>query len=245
MRRRTLFTILFFFCLWSAISGLSLIDHFVLATPWDITRSTYELTASGQLPRNLLFTMTRCILSFLISVLIGVPLGISIGWSKRLREYLSFPLEFFRVLPAPVLFPLFLVFFGIGNSAKIAGTVFACAFPVIIQSAYGVLHSNHRRILLMERMGCTRAQLFYKVIYPMALPYIFVGLRNALSLALVATIVVEMTMPGSDGLGYATLNSYHLFRIPDMYAYILTTGIAGWFLNFAFLKIEHRQLYWL
>jgi NitT/TauT family transport system permease protein len=97
----------------------------------------------------------------------------------------------------------------------------------------------------MERIGFNRRQILHKVIFPMALPYIFVGLRNGLSLALVATIVVEMTMPGSNGLGYATLNAYHIFRIPEMYAYIIITGLVGWILNAVFLIVERRQLRWV
>jgi ABC-type nitrate/sulfonate/bicarbonate transport system permease component len=81
--------------------------------------------------------------------------------------------------------------------------------------------------------------------FPLARPYVFVGLRNALSLALIATIVAEMTMPGSNGLGYATLNAYQTFRIPQMYAYILVTGLVGWILNSIFLSIERHQLHWV
>ena len=177
--------------------------------------------------------------------MIGLPIGLSIGWSQRLRDYLSFPIEFFRVLPAPALFPLFIVLFGIDNKAKIAGAVFACVFPLIVQTAYGVIHCDHAKLLLFERMGCSKKQLLFKVVYPMALPYVYVGLRNIVSLSLITTIVVEMTMPGKNGLGYSILNAYQDFRIPEMYAYIIVTGITGWLLNEIFLTIERRRLPWI
>ena len=83
------------------------------------------------------------------------------------------------------------------------------------------------------------------VIFPQSLPYVFVGLRNALSHALVVTIVIEMTMPGNTGLGYSILDSYRSFRVPEMYLYILFTGILGWLLNKGFLILEKHQLHWV
>ena len=245
MNRYTLRGILILLGLWAIVSGFSLIDRRFLATPWDITLVLVQLSLSGQLFRDMLYTILRCVVSFTVSAVIGVPIGLLIGWSKKLRDYFSFPVEFFRALPAPVLFPLFIVLFGIGNLAKVAGAVFACSLPIVIQTAYGVINCNHRRIKLMERMGLNRTQILLKVIFPMALPYIFVGLRNALSLALIATIVVEMTMPGSNGLGYGTLNAYQTFRVPQMYAYILITGMVGWILNAVFLLIERDRLRWV
>jgi len=93
-------------------------------------------------------------------------------------------------------------------------------------------------------MGCSEKQLLRKVVYPMALPYIYVGLRNAISLSLITTIVVEMTMPGKNGLGYSILNTYQVFRIPEMYAFIFITGLVGWVLNEVFLSVEKRRLRW-
>jgi ABC-type nitrate/sulfonate/bicarbonate transport system permease component/MoaA/NifB/PqqE/SkfB family radical SAM enzyme len=244
LSNRALKGILIILFFWSVISGLSIIDRRFLATPWDIAISIVHLSISGELVSNLFFTIVRSLTSFAISILVGVPLGLLVGMFSNLRENLSFPIDFFRSIPAPSLFPLFLVFFGIGDMAKIACIVFACSFPILVQTTYGVLHCNHRRVRLMERMGFNRSQMLRKLIFPMSLPYIFVGLRNGLSLSLIATIVVEMTMPGNNGLGYATFNSYHVFKIPDMYAYIVITGFLGWFFNKLFLMIEKRKLFW-
>jgi sulfonate transport system permease protein len=138
-----------------------------------------------------------------------------------------------------------MVLFGIDNMAKIASCVFACLFPIIVQTAYGVIQGNRRRMILVERMGFNKTQLLFKVVFPQALPYVFVGLRNALSLSLLATIVVEMTMPGRAGLGYSILSAYQVFRIPEMYAYIIVAGILGWVMNKLFVVFERRQLHWV
>ena len=177
------------------------------------------------------YTVGRALLGFGLSTIIGVPLGLLLGWSKRFRDWIEIPVEFFRSLPAPALFPLLIILFGIGDLAKVAGIVFACLFPIIVQTAYGVINGNRIRVRLAERMGFDQWKILVKIVYPQALPYVFAGLRNALSLSLIATVVVEMMMAGRVGLGYSIFNTYQIFRIPEMYAYIIVTGLTGWTLN--------------
>jgi NitT/TauT family transport system permease protein len=87
--------------------------------------------------------------------------------------------------------------------------------------------------------------MLFKVVIPEALPYIFVGLRNALSLSLISTMVVEMLMTGNIGVGYSIFDAYQRFRISEMYAYILTAGLLGWMVNKLFVYFENRQLHWV
>ena len=230
---------------WAVVSALSLVDTLFLATPWDVAATLLKLSLSGRLFVDLAYTLGRALLGFCLSVLIGVPLGLLLGWSKTLREWLEVPLEFSRSVPAPAIFPLLLILLGVGDLAKIAGIVFACLFPIMVQTAYGVINGNRARILLVQRMGFSPARVMMKVVGPEALPYIFVGLRNALSLSLIAAVVVEMLMAGRVGLGYSIFDAYQTFRIPEMYAYIVVTGLLGWLLNRLFIAWEKRLLHWV
>ena len=231
--------------IWIVISAVSLIDSLFLATPWDVAKTLFELIISGRLFVDIYFTLGRAFLSLVISMILGIPLGLLIGLSKDLREWLELPIEFFRSLPAPAIFPVLMILLGIGEKAKIAGTIFACLFPIIIHTAYGVINGNQSRILLVRRMGFSDHSILVKVVFPEALPYIFVGLRNALSLSLIATMVMEMLMTGQVGIGYSIFNAYQTFRIPEMYTYIIITGLLGWIINKLFVSFEKRQLHWV
>ena len=99
--------------------------------------------------------------------------------------------------------------------------------------------------LIDTQVANAQAEDKNKIVYPQALPYIFVGLRNALSLSLIATVVVEMMMAGRVGLGYSIFNAYQVFRVPEMYAYIVVTGLLGWIANKMFLAFEHKRLHWV
>jgi ABC-type nitrate/sulfonate/bicarbonate transport system permease component len=231
--------------IWIFISALSLVDTLFLATPWGVCATLYRLAVSGRLFMDIFFTLGRAAVSLVISMIIGIPLGLLIGLSTDLREWLELPIEFFRSLPAPAIFPVLMILLGIGEQAKIAGTIFACLFPIIVHTAYGVINGNRSRILLVKRMGFSDRNVLVKVVFPEALPYIFVGLRNALSLSLIATMVMEMLMTGQVGVGYSIFNAYQTFRIPEMYAYIFITGMLGWIINKLFVSFEHRQLHWV
>ena len=230
---------------WAVVSASALVDPLFLATPWEVGASLVRLSLSGRLFLDLAYTLGRAMLGLCLSAVIGVPLGLLLGRSERLREWLEIPLEFLRSLPAPAIFPLLLILFGIGDAAKVAGIVFACLFPIMVQTAYGAINGNRGRLRLVQRMGFTKSSVMIKVVFPEALPYIFVGLRNALSLSLIATVVVEMLMSGRVGLGYSLFNSYHTFRIPEMYAYIVVTGLLGWILNKLLVGLERRHLHWV
>jgi NitT/TauT family transport system permease protein len=222
-----------------------MVDTLFLATPWEVAVSLVTLLLSGRLMIDLRYTVVRALLGFCLSAIIGVPAGLLLGWSKRFRDWTDVTVEFFRSLPAPVLFPLFIILFGIGDLAKVASVVLACLFPIMVQTAYGVINGNRVRIRLAERMGFNQLEVLVKIVYPQALPYVFVGLRNALSLSLVATVVVEMLMAGRFGLGYSIFHAYQVFRTSEMYAYIVATGLLGFVMNKLFLVLERHKLHWV
>jgi len=245
MKIRTLAGGITVLALWLVVSAFSLVNTLFLATPWDVGVHLVRLARSGRLFLDLAYTIGRALSGFCLSVIIGVPMGLLLGWSKHFRDWVEIPVEFFRSLPAPVLFPLFIILFGIGDRAKVAGVVFACLFPIIVQTAYGVINANRARIRLVERMGFDQWKVLVKIVYPEALPYIFVGLRNALSLSIIAAVVIEMMMAGCVGLGYSIFNAYQVFRISEMYAYIIVTGLLGWGVNRLFHVFERRKLHWV
>lgn len=245
MKTRVLLSGLLLFLLWGLLSYTGLVDTLFLATPWEVGKTLIELGSSGRLFIDIFGTFGRAIISLILSIIIGVPIGLLVGLSKKFRDWLELPIEFFRSLPAPAIFPLLMVFLGIDEKSKIAGTVFACLFPLIVHTAYGVINGNRSRLQLVMRMGFSKRSILLKVIFPEALPYIFVGIRNALSLSLIATMVMEMLMTGQIGIGYSIFNAYQTFRIPEMYAYILTAGLLGWMINKLFGNFENRQLHWV
>lgn len=229
---------------WFIITNLNLISPLFLSTPQDVFLEIIRLFSSGEIIPDILFTLYRTFLGFIIACLIGIPIGLLMGYSNKIYSSLEFIVEFFRSIPATALFPLFLLFFGIGNQSKIALAAWAAGLVLIINSMYGVHMSKSLRIKAAKTMNIKGFNLFKKIIFPEALPQIFNGMRIAISLSLIIVIVTEMFIGSNFGLGYRIVNAQIVYKIPEMYATILITGILGFLINKGFISAERKIVHW-
>ena len=143
-----------------------------------------------------------------------------------------------------VVFPLFLVLFGVGDRTKISVAAFGAALVILFNVAYGVMNARKTRLLAAKAMGASRLRILIDVMLLESLPQTFVGLRNGVSLALVIVVVAEMFIGSTDGLGNRVFEAQQLFAMPDMYAAIFAAGALGYGLNLLFLLVERRFVHW-
>lgn len=231
---------------WAIVYGIQIVSPILLPSPWAVFKSLLELFISSE--QNILldigFTCYRTLFSFMISCAIGIPLGLLMGYNIKIFHIFEFVVDFFRSIPPIALFPLFILLLGIGEPAKIGVPFYGCVLVIIINSIYGVMNSPKLRRVFGQIYGFSNARIFWKIVLPDSLPQVFAGMRTALSLALVLTIVVEMTIGSENGLGKKIYDFHLLFDTPEMYAAILTTGIIGYILNKGFILIEKRVIHW-
>lgn len=230
--------------LWQICTSLRLIDPFLLPGPVTMLQSLVDSLRAGPLLHDFLATIGRTLLSLLIALLIAVPLGILLGSSEKLYRAVEFIVDFFRSTPATAVFPLFLVFFGVGDSTKIAVAAFGASLVILFNTAYGVMNTRKTRLLAARVMGASRLRVLVDVTLWESLPQTFIGIRSGVSLALVIVIVAEMFIGSRDGLGHSILDSQMLFEMPKMYAAIFLSGALGYGLNAVFLMIERRFIHW-
>jgi len=229
---------------WAVVAQLGLIDKFFLPDPFTTIGKLAELVWSGVILGDLISTLERVILAFLIALVVGLPLGLLLGRTEKIYRSVEFIIDFFRSTPATALFPLFLLIFGITDKSKIAVAAFAAMLLIIFNTAYGVMHAKKSRVLAAQIMGATKTQVFRWILFWESLPQTFIGLRSAVSMSLVIIIVTEMFIGTTSGLGRRIIDSQITYEIPTMYAVILLTGIIGYLLNLLFIMIEKRFLHW-
>jgi NitT/TauT family transport system permease protein len=121
---------------------------------------------------------------------------------------------------------------------------YGCVLIIIINSVYGVQNAPMLRRTVGKVYGFSKWQVFRKIVFPDSLPQVFVGMRTALSLALVLTIVVEMLIGSKNGLGKRIYDYHLLFDSAKMYATIIVTGIVGYILNQGFIRFERYVVHW-
>ncbi len=232
------------FALWFLISYFELIDHLLLPPPEHVGRKFVYLFATGVVLPDLGWTMLRWVSGLGLGTMLGIPLGLMMGASRRVYDSLEIVVDFFRSIPVMAMFPIFLVFLGTGNQSKIAISAWTTMLYVVINTLYGVRHASEARRMASRVFRATAWQTFTKVVFPDALPHIFVGLRISVSMSLVLVVAAEMIMGTTVGLGKRIFDAGLTYSVSEMYATILVAGLIGYFSNKFFVSIEQRVIHW-
>jgi NitT/TauT family transport system permease protein len=208
-----------------------------------VAQAWWELLQNGQLWDNTQASLQRAIAGFVIAVLVGVPLGILIAWYPWLHQLLDPLLELFRNTAALALLPVFTLLLGIGETSKIAIVVYACLFPVVLNTVSGVRTVDPLLVKSARSLGLSPLRLFQKVVLPSALPAVFAGIRLAGASSILVLIAAEM-VGAKAGLGYLINYAQFNFMIPQMYAGILTISAIGLIVNTGLIRLERRFSRW-
>jgi NitT/TauT family transport system permease protein len=229
---------------WLFLSQFKIFSPIFIPSPQEIKTQLVEYASNKDLIKDFYSSFYRLFASFAIAILIGTPIGLLMGYSKKTFKLLNSTIDFFRSIPVTALFPLFLLFFGIGDEAKISVAAWSAMLIIIINTTHGVQHVKIIRLKVAETMRLSKIQTLIRVIFPEALPQIITGYRTALSIALVMVVVTEMFIGTKFGLGHRIIDAQLTYRISDMYLSILITGILGYILNKILLVFEKRVIHW-
>ncbi|KQP03743.1 ABC transporter permease [Pseudorhodoferax sp. Leaf265] len=232
------------FILWDLVVRTGMIKALLLPPPLDALGTLIKGLWGGPLLTDFAVTVWRTLQAFFIAAAIGVPLGVLLGSNEKAYRSVEFLIDFFRSTPSSALIPLFLMIFGVSDVNKIAIAAFGAFLIVVFNSAYGVINARKQRVMAARVMGATRWQVFKDVLIWESLQPSFVGLRSAVSMALVIVIVAEMFIGADSGLGNRIINSQQVMNVRDMYASILAAGALGYALNILFLMLERKIVHW-
>ncbi|NEK85572.1 ABC transporter permease [Blastococcus saxobsidens] len=188
-------------------------------------------------------TMRGWAVGLLLAAVLAVPLGMLLGASRRAFQMSRLVIEFLRPVPSVALIPLAVLVFGVGQDMKVFLVAFACFWPILFQSIYGVQDVDPVARDTARSYGLPPLARFARIILPSAAPYIATGLRISSAIALILALTAELVV-GAPGLGRAIVVSQVSGSITQMYALILATGLLGWLLNTVFIAVERRLLRW-
>ena len=208
-----------------------------------VFQALWALVASGEITKLLLPSLERLFIGYLIALALGVIFGVLMGYFRAAYALLEPITEVLRPIPSPAYVPIAILFLGLGNEMKIFTIAFSCFFPILLNTYDGVRSVDPIQINTARTFGKSAAVTLRKVILPAALPQIFTGMRISLAIALIMVVISEM-VASVDGIGYFILNAQRSFRVPDMYAGVITLGLLGYALNAIFVRIERRVLRW-
>ncbi|WP_431511053.1 ABC transporter permease [Variovorax sp. DAIF25] len=232
------------FIVWDLVVRLGFIKPILLPSPADTVAALITGLAGGPLLLDFAVTVWRTVQAFAIAAVVGMPLGVLLGSNERAYRSVEFLIDFFRSTPSSALIPLFLLIFGVSDINKVAIAAFGALLIVVFNSAYGVINARKQRVMAARVMGASRWQIFKDVLVWESLQPSFVGLRSAVSMALVIVIVAEMFIGSDNGLGHRIIDAQQVLNVKSMYAAILAAGALGYVLNILFLVAERRIVHW-
>ena len=231
------------FGLWELIPRSGLVSYIILPPASQVANALYTLVTADYFMKHFLITLGEIWWGFLAGTIIGLTLGILLAVVRPLKR-LTYPFVVaFQAIPKIVLAPLFIAWFGFGQSSKIVMAIAMSFFPLMINTMVGIENIPGDTIRLMQSLRASRWQIFRKVELPGAAPLIFAGVQVALTFALVGAIVGEF-VSASQGMGYL-LDSFNFqLKIDRVFAVIIILSALGAVFYFTLEWLDKKLIYW-
>lgn len=215
--------------------------QYLVPTPADVW---HELDAKRHLlPSHTWTTLAESLEGYGLAIAIGVPVAIMIAYSRFLEATIYPALVALNAIPKIAIAPILVIWMGFGPGPKIAMVVLICFFPIVISTATGLKSTPPELLELVRSLSASRIQQFVKVRFPAALPYTFVGLKVAITLAVIGAVVGEF-VGATKGLGYVIIASGESANTSLAFASLVLLGIMSVVLFYAIVTIEKLLIPW-
>ncbi|WP_405139798.1 ABC transporter permease [Sphaerisporangium sp. NBC_01403] len=228
---------------WWYGAGSGRIPPDVLAGPASVLAALRELAATGQLAEYLLASAQRAGLGVLVGGGIGLLLGVAAGISALGEELVDPTMQMMRAVPFLALVPLFISWFGVGETFKIVLIAVAAAIPMYAYTYLGVRNVDRKVVEAARGFGLRGHRLALGVIIPSALPNILMALRICLSVSLTGLIAAEQ-VGATEGIGYLVTLAQQYFRPDYMVLCILIYAVLGLVFDAVIRLVERLAMPW-
>ncbi|MFB2552022.1 ABC transporter permease subunit [Ensifer soli] len=228
---------------WEVAARSGLVTARLMPAPTTVAASFWRVLTDGSLFYHTLASTERALIGLVIGGGVGFVLGVVNGLWRPAETALDSTLQMIRNIPHLALIPLVILWFGIGETAKIFLVVIGVFFPIYVNTFHGVRTIDPQLVEMARVYGLDRKALILRIILPGALPSMLVGLRYALGLMWLTLIVAE-TISATNGLGYMTMNAREFLQTDVVLLGIIVYALLGKVADMATRAIERRALTW-
>jgi sulfonate transport system permease protein len=228
---------------WQALDSFGWINSRLMPSPVMVAEAFWQLLVTGQLLGNLWVSLVRVLVGLGIGVGLGTVFGLFAGLSRFGENTVDSTLQMVRTLPHLALIPLFILWFGIGETPKIALIALGSVFPIYLNLFAGIRAVDRKIIEAASTLDLTRAEIIWNVILPGALPSFLVGLRYAVGIAWLTLVVAEQ-VNASSGIGYLVMNARDFLETDVIFVGLIIYAILGLTTDQMVRAIERRALAW-
>lgn len=229
--------------IWAMIPAMGLVSPALVPSPAHCLAKFWVLLTQDKLWLDMLLSCRRVLLGLVAGIFLAVPVAFVIGWYKPARRMIDPLINFFRSLPPIALIPLVIVYFGIGEFAKVVMLFYAAFFSGVIVMYEGIVQTNPIFIRVARTLGATDGEIFRRVIVPLSVPHVLTAMRVALGISW-ATLVASELIAAQKGLGAVIQNASNYFQIDTIYVGIICIGLLALTMDFILRRLTAKLLSW-
>ena len=229
--------------LWQGLFQLGLIRPILLPPPTKVAAAFWELASSGDLFRHVGISLLRVLEGFGIAAAAGLLLGLGIGLSRRIDRATDLFIQLAKPIPPIAWIPLAILWFGIGEAAKVYIIFLGAFFPILVSTIDGIRQTDHRFVELARILEVPRRRFIARVVLPGALPAIMTGLRVGIMVAWMCVVASEL-IAASSGIGYLIMDARQLSQTDVVLVGMITIGAMGKLLDSVLKAMERRLITW-
>ncbi len=238
MIRRAAFSIACAALLYEAVARSGLFPAVLVPSLTRVATALFGGLMDGSILGHAGATMYRVVVGFSLAILVGTPLGILMARFRLVEAFFMPLISALMPIPSLAWVPVFILWFGLGNTVAILIVFYAAMFPLLINTFTGVRSVNPLWLRAAGAMGASERALFWKVIIPGASAFIITGLRQAFLRAWIAVVGAEMLAASDWGLGWVIFDAKEFLNADVMLASLAVIGFIG----FAFERLVFGSL---
>ncbi len=227
--------------IWSLLTYGGFVPHLFLPSPTDVVFGVVDLFVNYNFAGDILVSIYRILLGFLVSALLAIPIGILLGTSRSIEAFLEPVNDFVRYLPVVAFIPLCILWVGIGNAEKVLVIFIGTYFQLVLLVAAETEKVPKDYIDMALTVGASEKDIIIHVILPAALPGIFDSLRIAMGWAWSYLVVAEI-VAAENGIGFTIMQGLRFLKTEHVMAAMLILGFLGLGFDLAF-KVTSKILF--
>jgi sulfonate transport system permease protein len=228
---------------WKVASDMGIINPNILASPGSVKSILVEMVNNGKYMKNVSASLTRVVEGYLIGAILGLLIGTLIGLYKNINRALVAVIGILRPIPPIALIPFFILWLGIGETAKITVIAIGSFWPVLLNTIQGIQEADQKLLEVANVFSKSKIIIFFKIILPSAVPAIFTGLRLGISQAWTCVVTAEM-IAASAGVGFMIQYARELAQPDMLFLGIITIGIIGVIIDLLMIFLQKKIVYW-
>lgn len=219
------------------------VDDFILPGPIDVFAGLKMQLADPIFYSHLWVTTQEALAGFFIAAMIALTLGTAVSQIRVVEKTVMPYVAAIQTIPKVALAPLFVIWFGYGLSSKIVMAAVICFFPMLINVIEGLNSADAERIRMLTVFGASKGQIFKKVKFPSALPFVFAGLDIGIVFAILGAVVGEF-LGAQRGLGTLLLQTQYNFDIAGMFAVLIVLSVMGFIGHSTVMVLKKKFAFW-